>query len=77
MGDFPVIEGLTETRKDSEPLITRLSDFLAQKPGGASEAVRSAIKELQRGFSLESNEKMKDRISIALATLKDGDSARD
>lgn len=74
---FPLVGGLTETFKDADPLVTRLAEFLAQRPGGSSSYVGDAMAALTQGYRMESNPKIRAKISDALEDLRFGDSEED
>lgn len=71
---FPLVGGLTETFKDADPLVTRLAEFLAQRPGGSSSYVNDAMAALTQGYRLEANPKVRAKISDALFDLRFGES---
>lgn len=74
---FPLVGGLTETYQDADPLVTRLAEFLAQRPGGSVAYVNDALAALAEGFRLESNPKVRAKISDALMTLRFGEAAEE
>lgn len=70
---FPLVGGLTETFKDADPLVTRLAEFLAQRPGGSASYVNDALAALTQGYNLETNPKVRAKISDAILDLRFGD----
>ena len=67
---LPLVDGLTETSQEGAPLHERLARFLAQRPGAAGQHVQEALTSLERGFSLEGDEKAKARIAAAISMLR-------
>lgn len=73
---LPVVDGLTQTQPDSEPVHARLMSFLAQKPGGAQQDIAEGVAALRRAASRESDEVVKSRIAAAIALVM-GDKGQD
>ena len=69
---LPLVEGLTESVRDTEPLMTRLADFFSQQEGTSQEAMTDGIRSLERAFSMESNEAVKSRLATAILLLREG-----
>lgn len=72
--DLPVVDGLTETAPDGESLPSRLTAFLAQRPGTAASEMSRALHALEDAFSKEANPKLRARIMAARSLLLDGPS---
>ena len=69
---LPLVDGLTETVRDTEPFMTRLADFFEQNQGNAQEDITDGIHALERAFSKESNEKVKSRLATAILLIREG-----
>lgn len=72
---LPLIDGLTQTVRDTEPFTTRLADFLSTQTGTAQEEVNDGISALERAFKKEPDSSLKSRLAAALMILRDGPSA--
>ena len=69
---LPLVEGLTETVRDTEPFMTRLADFFSQQEGSSQEDMTSGLRALERAFSKEQNETVKSRLATAILLLREG-----
>lgn len=70
---LPVVPGLTDTAQAATPLHERLIDFLAQRPGGASEDIVEGLSSLERAYSREADPVLRRRIAAARAILRGTD----
>lgn len=77
MADLPLVDGLTQTAPDSEPVHAKLMAYLAQRPGGAQQDIAEGLAALERGFSRESDQATKQKIAAALAILRGSSSRED
>ena len=73
MADYPLVDGLTQTADQSEPLHLRLAEFLAQRPGASGDDVVAAIGSLERAFKHEGDERVRGRLAAAISLLRDDD----
>ena len=69
---LPLVDGLTETVRDTEPFMTRLADFFSQQEGTSQDAMTDGIRSLERAFSMENNESIKSRLATAILLLREG-----
>ena len=67
---LPVVEGLTETSADAEPLHVRLMGLLAQRRGGSHQKVADALALLEDATTLEGDAKVRERIQAAVALIR-------
>jgi len=67
---LPLVEGLSQTARDAEPLHQRLAGFLAQRRGASTEDVAQALERLESAFGKEADEQVKGRIAAAIAVLR-------
>ena len=70
---YPLVDGLTQTSEQSEPLHLRLAEFLAQRPGASGDDVVAAIGSLERAFKREGDERVRGKLAAAISLLRDGD----
>lgn len=71
---LPLVEGLTQTARDTEPFMTRLADFLSSQHGNAQESINEGLQSLEQAFQMEQNEKMKSRLAAAITLIREGPS---
>ena len=71
---LPLVDGLTQTARDTEPFITRLADFLSAQRGNAQEDINDGLSALERAFQKEQNERMKSRLAAAITIIREGPS---
>ena len=69
---LPLLDGLTQTQRDTEPLTIRLAEFLADQQGNVQEDINDGLDALERAFKKEPDDKMKSRIAAAIMILRDG-----
>ena len=69
---LPLVDGLTETVRDTEPFMTRLADFFSQQEGSSQEDLTDGLRSLERAFSKEPNEAIKSRLATAILLLREG-----
>lgn len=72
--DLPLIDGMTETGPDTEPMVARLERLMADYPGRAQDSLQRGIAQLQQAVRLESNKQVRSNIREALAILHHGPS---
>ena len=73
MAELPLVDGVTQTAPDSEPIHLRLMNFLAQRPGGAQQDLTEGLAALERAYSRESDETLRGRIAAAISMIRDSD----
>lgn len=67
---LPVVEGLTETSRDAEPLHVRLMQAMSERRGGSSRKVADALALLEDATTLEGDAKVRERIQAAVALIR-------
>lgn len=72
---LPLVDGLTETVRDTEPFVTRLADFFSQQQGTSQEDMTDGLRALERAFGKENNESIKSRLATAILLLREGPSS--
>ena len=72
---LPLVDGLTQTVRETEPFMTRLADFFESQQGTAQEDITDGIRALERAFSKESNEQIKSRLATAILLVREGPSS--
>lgn len=72
MKDLATIDGLTETQEETEPMTARLAALLVDHPGRSQDALQDGIEDLERAYSLESDQRMRLQLKHALVILKEG-----
>ena len=69
---LPMVDGLTQTVRDTDPFVTRLADFLSQQSVPTQEDINTGLDALQRAFENETNEALKSRLATAILLLREG-----
>lgn len=67
---LPVVEGLTETSRDAEPLHVRLMQAMSERRGGSHRKVADALALLEDATTLEGDAKVRERIQAAVALIR-------
>lgn len=67
---LPVVEGLTETSRDAEPMHVRLMQALSERRGGSQRKVADALALLEDATTLEGDAKVRERIQAAVALIR-------
>ncbi len=68
---LPTVDGLTDTAATTTGLPTRLTELLAQRPGGSAGDTARAITALEDAIRRESNDTLRGRLSAARALILD------
>lgn len=68
---LPTVDGLTDTAATTTGLPTRLTELLAQRPGGSVGDTARAITALEDAIRRESNDTLRGRLSAARALILD------
>ncbi len=66
---LPTVDGLTDTAATTTGLPTRLTELLAQRPGGSAGDTARAITALENAIRRESNDTLRGRLSAARALI--------
>ena len=69
---LPMVEGLTETSEDSEPLHVKLMALLSQRPAASRSGIADALALLEDAWSAEANSDVKERIAAGISMLRGG-----
>ena len=69
---LPLVDGLTQTVRETEPFLTRLADFFEQSQGNSQDDITDGLHALERAFEKESNEKIKSRLATAILLIREG-----
>lgn len=69
---LPLVDGLTQTVRDTDPFVSRLADFFSQQEGTSQEDMTDGLRALERAFSKEGNEAIKSRLATAILLLREG-----
>lgn len=67
---LPVVEGLTETSRDAEPLHVRLMQVLSERRGGSRKKVADALALLEDAISMEGDAKVRERLQAAVTLIR-------
>lgn len=67
--NFAVVPGLTETSRDGESMLTRLTDVLANRPGNGREKIADAVALLHDAARIEGDPELRARIEAAVGML--------
>ena len=73
MATMDLVAGLTQTSRDLESPSAKLERLLTRKKGGSTEMANAAMDRLRDAIGLESNIKVRDRLTTALAVLQGRD----
>ncbi|MBF0262288.1 MAG: hypothetical protein HQL97_10705 [Magnetococcales bacterium] len=66
---LPVVDGLTDTAATTAGLPSRLTELLAQRPGGSMGDTARAVTALEDAIRRESSDTLRSRLSAARAMI--------
>lgn len=69
-GGLPVVEGITETARDAQPMHLRLMEVLAQRPGAGRNHIAEALSSLEAAVRVEGDEDVRRRLIAGIAALR-------
>jgi hypothetical protein len=72
VADLALIPGVTETEPDTEPVTVKLVRLLEDSKGRSQDALTDGIADLERAYSIESNNRVRSLIKDALDLLRNG-----
>ena len=69
---LPLVDGLTQTVRETDPMMVRLADFFESQQGNSQEDITDGLHALERAFSKEPNEQVKARLATAILLIREG-----